>query len=102
MVWLNYNDRLDIAQKLEKLKLIIFPDFRKCKYCNEQLEIGKVCFYGSEIVSCTKQECKDKWCIEVHGEEGLKLRNKLNQAVSCGISSKGMHMTYKDGNEEWI
>jgi len=97
-----YSRKLILTQCLEELKLLILPDLKNCKYCKEPLKLGKVCFYGDSIVSCTKQSCRDKWCIEIHGEEGLELRNKLNKAVSCGVSSKGMHVTYKNGKEEWI
>lgn len=83
----DYHNRLTIAQELERLKLIIYPYYKKCKYCGEPLEIDHLIFRGDEIMCCRKnKDCRKKWEKDYFSPEALEWFDQFGNAKSASFT----------------
>ena len=100
----DYHNRLLIAQELERLKLIIYPYYKECKYCGEKFETEHVVFRGDQIMYCNREnkECNDKWTKDYFSPEYNEWIKQFDNAESASFTfdnegnMKKYHITKKD------
>lgn len=85
----DYHNRMAVAQELERLKYLIYPYFKKCKYCGEPFDLNKVAYRG-DIFHCRKYDkCGKGWEKDTFSPEQLEWFNQFKNVRSAGFIFDG-------------